>query len=99
MRKILVTGASGQLGWELSQLASSFPQYEMIFTDRSKLDLSQPNTLAAVINEIAPDAIINTAAYTAVDKAESEKELAMAVNAKSVEKKIGRAHVRTPVTQ
>ena len=33
MRKILVTGASGQLGWELSQLASSFPQYEMIFTD------------------------------------------------------------------
>ncbi len=94
MRKILVTGASGQLGWELSQLASSFPQYEMIFTDRSKLDLSQPNALAAVINEIAPDAIINTAAYTAVDKAESEKELAMAVNAKSVEQMAAIAFAR-----
>ncbi|NBT08381.1 MAG: NAD-dependent epimerase/dehydratase family protein [Chitinophagia bacterium] len=86
MRKILVTGANGQLGWELGQLAASFPQYEFIFTDRSVLDLSKPDTLAAIIKNIAPDAIINTAAYTAVDKAESEKELAQAVNVQSVEK-------------
>ncbi len=85
MRKILVTGANGQLGWELGQLAASYPQYEFIFTDRTVIDLSKPETLAAIINEMAPDAIINTAAYTAVDKAESEKELALAVNAKSVE--------------
>jgi len=50
------------------------------------IDLSKPETLAAIINEMAPDAIINTAAYTAVDKAESEKELAQAVNVQSVEK-------------
>ena len=85
MRKILVTGANGQLGWELGQLAASYPQFEFIFTDRSVIDLSKPDTLASIINEMAPDAIINTAAYTAVDKAEAEKELAQAVNAKSVE--------------
>ena len=85
MRKILVTGANGQLGWELGQLAASYPQFEFIFTDRSVIDLSKPETLTAIINEMAPDAIINTAAYTAVDKAEAEKELALAVNAKSVE--------------
>jgi dTDP-4-dehydrorhamnose reductase len=85
MRKILVTGANGQLGWELGQMAASYPQYQFIFTDRTTLDLSKPDTLAAIIKEMAPDAIINTAAYTAVDKAESEKELALAVNAKSVE--------------
>jgi len=85
IKKILVTGANGQLGWELSQMAVSYPQYEMIFTDRSIIDLSKPETLTSIINEMAPDAIINTAAYTAVDKAETEKELAFAVNAKSVE--------------
>ena len=85
IKKILVTGANGQLGWELSQMAVSYPQYEMIFTDRSIIDLSKPETLTSIINEMAPDAIINTAAYTAVDKTETEKELAFAVNAKSVE--------------
>jgi len=94
MRKILVTGANGQLGWELGQLAGSYPQYEFIFTDRTVIDLSKPDTLAAIINEMAPDAIINTAAYTAVDKAESEKELAQAVNVKSVEQMAAIAHQR-----
>ncbi len=50
MRKILVTGANGQLGWELCQLAASYPQFEFIFTDRSVIDLSKPDTLAAIIN-------------------------------------------------
>ena len=75
MQKILVTGANGQLGWELGQLAASYPQFEFIFTDRSVIDLSKPDTLAAIIDEMAPDAIINTAAYTAVDKAEAEKRI------------------------
>lgn len=94
MRKILVTGASGQLGWELSQLADRFDKYELIFTDRAILDLSKPDSLESIINKIAPDAIINTAAYTAVDKAETEKELAYAINAKSVEQMAGIAFKR-----
>lgn len=94
MRKILVTGASGQLGWELSQLADRFDKYELIFTDRTILDLSKPDSLESIINKIAPDAIINTAAYTAVDKAETEKELAFAINAKSVEQMAGIAFKR-----
>lgn len=85
IHRILVTGANGQLGWELSQLSSSYPQYQFIFVDRTILDLSKPETIQTVIDTHQPDAIINTAAYTAVDKAETEKELAYMVNAKSVE--------------
>ena len=85
IHRILVTGANGQLGWELSQLSSNYPQYQFDFVDRSILDLSKPETIHAVLEKHQPDAIINTAAYTAVDKAESEKELAYTVNAKSVE--------------
>lgn len=85
IHRILVTGANGQLGWELSQLSSKYPQYQFDFVDRSILDLSKPETIHAVLKKHQPEAIINTAAYTAVDKAESEKELAYTVNAKSVE--------------
>ena len=85
IHRILVTGANGQLGWELSQLSSNYPQYQFDFVDRSILDLSKPETIHAVLEKHQPDAIINTAAYTAVDKAETEKELAYTVNAKSVE--------------
>jgi dTDP-4-dehydrorhamnose reductase len=85
IQKILVTGANGQLGWELSQLASAYPNYELVMVDRSVLDLSKPETINAVLDSIAPDAIINPAAYTGVDKAETEKELAYTINAKSVE--------------
>ena len=84
IKKILVTGANGQLGWELSQLASAYPTFNFIFLDRTGLDLTQLATFEKVINDMAPDAIINTAAYTAVDKAEHEKELAHTVNALAV---------------
>ena len=84
IKKILVTGANGQLGWELSQLVSSYPAYEFIFLDRTGMDLSKLNSFEKIINDISPDIIINTAAYTAVDKAESEKELAHTVNALAV---------------
>ena len=85
IQKILVTGANGQLGWELSQLAASYPKYQFVMVDRSVLDLSKPETIQSVLDTIAPDVIINPSAYTAVDKAETEKELAYTINAKSVE--------------
>ena len=85
IKKILVTGANGQLGWELSQLAKTLPVYEFIFLDRTQLDLAKPVSFEAIIHTIAPDLIINTAAYTAVDKAETEKELANTINAIAVQ--------------
>ena len=81
---ILVTGANGQLGWELSQLAASYPAFKFVFFDRSQLDLAFPETFEKIIQTIAPDCIVNTAAYTAVDKSETEKELSYTVNATAV---------------
>jgi dTDP-4-dehydrorhamnose reductase len=85
MHKILITGANGQLGWELGQLAAAYPAFEFVLVDRSQLDLSFPETFEKIIQTIAPDCIINTAAYTAVDKSETEKELAYTVNATAVQ--------------
>jgi dTDP-4-dehydrorhamnose reductase len=85
IQTILVTGANGQLGWELSQLTSSYPVFKFVFLDRSQLDLSLPETFEKKIQSIAPDCIINTAAYTAVDKSETEKALAYTVNATAVQ--------------
>ena len=84
MHKILITGANGQLGWELGQLAKSYPAFEFVLVDRSKLDLTFPETFEKIIHSIAPDCIVNTAAYTAVDKSETEKELSYTVNATAV---------------
>lgn len=81
---ILVIGANGQLGWELGQLAPSYPVFEFVFLDRSQMDLSFPETFEKIIHTIAPDCIINTAAYTAVDKSETEKDLSYTVNATAV---------------
>jgi dTDP-4-dehydrorhamnose reductase len=85
MHKILITGANGQLGWELGQLAAAYPAFEFVLVDRSQLDLSFPETFGKIIQTIAPDCIINTAAYTAVDKSETEKELSYTVNATAVQ--------------
>ena len=82
---ILVTGANGQLGWELGQLVNSYPAFKFVFVDRSQLDLSLPDTFEKIIHAIKPDCIVNTAAYTAVDKSETEKELAYTVNATAVQ--------------
>lgn len=82
---ILVTGANGQLGWELGQLAKSYPAFKFVFVDRSQLDLAFPETFEKIIQSIKPDCIVNTAAYTAVDKSETEKELAYTVNVTAVQ--------------
>lgn len=86
IRKILVTGSNGQLGWEIAQAASTFPEFEFVFVDRNAMDLSMPSEIESVINLFAPHAIINAAAYTAVDKAETEKDIAHIINAEAVEK-------------
>jgi dTDP-4-dehydrorhamnose reductase len=84
IHKILVTGANGQLGWELAQAAASFPAFEFVFVDRNAMDLSKPAELIGIVELFNPDAIINTAAYTAVDKAEVEQALAHTINAEAV---------------
>jgi dTDP-4-dehydrorhamnose reductase len=81
--KILLLGKNGQVGWELQR--SLAPLGEVIALDARSLDycgdLTSFEGLAQTIREIAPDVIVNAAAYTAVDKAESEPELALAINA------------------
>jgi len=82
--KILLLGANGQLGWELQR--SLTPLGELIALGREgtgayPADLAQPEQLPALVEHLAPDVIVNAAAHTAVDKAESEPELARAINA------------------
>lgn len=82
--KILLLGKNGQVGWELQRSLS--PLGELIALDRQTVDglcgdLSDLDSLRATIRQVKPDIIVNAAAYTAVDKAESEPELATRVNA------------------
>jgi len=83
-QKILVTGANGQLGMELRQLASQYTQYDFIFLSRSELAIEQPESAKRLFQLHRPDFCINCAAYTAVDKAESEKENAFLINGEAV---------------
>jgi dTDP-4-dehydrorhamnose reductase len=76
--KILLTGANGQVGFETQR--SLPPLGEVVALDHTQCDLARPDELRRVIREVRPDVIVNAAAYTAVDKAQSDAELAMAVN-------------------
>jgi dTDP-4-dehydrorhamnose reductase len=76
--RILLTGANGQVGQELQQLLA--PHYELIGIGRHKLDFAHPEKIEQLVREIQPAIVINTAAYTTVDKAESEPDLAEMVN-------------------
>lgn len=82
--KILLLGKNGQVGWELQR--SLAPLGEVIALDHDGApglsgDFAHPESLAATVRDVAPDLIVNAAAHTAVDKAESEPELARAINA------------------
>ena len=77
--RILLTGRSGQVGWELERLLASLG--EVIATDRASLDLADSDAIRRAVREAKPDVIVNAAAYTAVDKAELEPARALQVNA------------------
>lgn len=77
--KILLTGVNGQVGWELRRALA--PLGEVIAADRRILDLADTAGIRARVAALAPDLIVNPAAYTAVDRAEAEPELARAINA------------------
>ena len=76
--KVLITGKGGQLAWELEQLAPE--KFEVISVGIDELDITNERLVADFIAEMKPDLVINAAAYTAVDQAEKEAELAYAVN-------------------
>lgn len=82
--KIAITGANGQLGKCLFDVFRNIGA-EFFFLDRVQMDLSRPEQLKSKLDELSPDFVINAAAYTAVDKAESEAELAHLINAVSPE--------------
>ena len=78
MSKILITGKNGQVGWELQRSLASFGQ--IVAIDAEEMDLADADAIRRTVREVRPDIIVNPAAYTAVDKAESDPDLAMAVN-------------------
>lgn len=82
--RILVTGTTGQVGWELLRtlmtLGEVIPVGSSVSNAALRMDLANPDAIRRMFREVKPDLIVNAAAYTAVDKAESEPELAMAIN-------------------
>lgn len=78
MKTILLTGANGQVGWELQR--SLAPLGRVMAVTSKTLDLADPDAIRRMLRDVRPHLIVNPAAYTAVDKAETESDLAMAVN-------------------
>ena len=103
MKKILVTGSTGQLGSELKSLHRAFKEYNWVFADRTQITLDNLDLLDIQLQSIEPDIIINCGAYTAVDKAEEEQEIANTINHLSIsrisnyskENKVKLIHVST----
>src|ERR1700691_5610918 len=82
--KIFVTGANGQLGRELRVLAEDFSAFNFFFFDRATFPIEDPEASWTFLDREKPQWLINCAAYTAVDKAESEKESAYEINGDAV---------------
>ncbi len=78
MKKILLVGKNGQVGWELQRTLATLG--DVVAVDRQGMDLANPDSIRGAIRATRPGLIVNAAAYTAVDKAESEPDLAMAIN-------------------
>lgn len=77
---VLVTGAGGQLGQALQSIAEKHPEISFVFCDSKTLDITKPEHIGQVFNQFQPDFCINAAAYTPVDKAESEPQQARLIN-------------------
>lgn len=80
MKKVLVTGANGQLGSEIKVLAGNYPGFDFVFTDIAEFPLDKGSEIISNFQLIQPDIVINCAAYTAVDKAEQDQVKADAIN-------------------
>lgn len=85
MAKILVTGANGQLGSEIRKISDQYSDLEFCFTDVAELNITNQEDVAQFLADYQPDYLINCAAYTAVDKAETDRETAYLLNARAVE--------------
>jgi dTDP-4-dehydrorhamnose reductase len=84
LKSVLVTGAKGQLGNELLDISSTAVNFSWLFTDIDELDITKKTQVKEYLDINKPDVIINCAAYTAVDKAEEEKEKALKLNVEAV---------------
>ena len=80
---ILITGCNGQLGNEMQLLEKQYPEHTFFNTDVAELDITNPQAINAFVDGNAIDGIVNCAAYTAVDKAESNTDLCHLLNAKA----------------
>jgi len=83
--RILVTGSKGQLGNEIHVLAEDYPDFDFIYTDVDELDITDQLKVEAFFVANKPQVIINCAAYTAVDKAETDEAIAYLINATAIE--------------
>lgn len=84
LKKVLVSGASGQLGLEIKDLSSSFNNLDLHFFDSKSWDITNKEKTKSIFDEYKPDYFINCAAYTAVDKAESEIDKCFEINANAL---------------
>ena len=82
---VLVTGANGQLGQAMQFISGNYPEMNFVFCDSAALDITNLENCETVFQEHQPNFCINAAAYTAVDKAESEPQIAFDVNANGSE--------------
>lgn len=83
-KKVLITGSDGQLGSEIKLISSSLSDIDFLFSDITELDITKPKQVRNWFSDNRIDFVVNCAAYTSVDKAEEERELAMLINAEAV---------------
>lgn len=81
MKKLIITGCNGQLGRAVNELLKDNAEYECVNTDVAELDITDMDAVNALFEEVKPYAVINCAAYTAVDKCETDKDNAYRINA------------------
>ncbi len=85
MKRILITGANGQLGQSIAEISKNYKEIECFFVTRNELDITNEDLVSHYFDDKSFDFVINCAAYTAVDKAEDDQENAFLVNAKATE--------------